>query len=272
MSSAAAVSALHSCIPERGYATLWRDGSVSAAPGYGPRHRNPGYELTWVREGFVSFALAGAQQSITMKTGGVIVLNPGELNTPYAQGAMFQLMLSPTAIDDAREQLGVSSTLPTSAFSFAPGTRVSAIAGMIARERRALEDDDPLVKSLADALILSLVRPEQAQAKRRDPAVSRAIDFLQAHHSERLSIDDVARAIGLPRFALMRRFKEQTGTSLYQHLQNVRLDRAAHALRSGSESVLSIALSSGFTDPGRFARAFRQRFGAAPMQFRARFA
>lgn len=263
------VAEFHRCIPERGYHSLWRAGSATAEPGYGPRHRNPGFELTWIREGFVTFALTGAQESITAKTGGCIVLTPGELNTPYAQASIFQLMISPSAIEDAREQLDVSTALPASAFAFAPGTRVSSLAGLIAAERRKLDDDDPLINALTHSLILSVVRPERVEARRRDAQIDRALEYLDAHSSERISIEDVARATGLPRFVLMRRFKEQTGTSIYRHLQNVRLERAAHALRTSETSVLDIALECGFSDPGRFARAFRERFGAKPAAYRA---
>lgn len=265
------VAALHDYLPARGYASLWREGSASAPTGHGPRHRNPGFELTWVREGFVSFALERAQDSITASTGGCVVLTPGELNTPRAAGTLFQLMLSRELLEDARGQLGARA-LPSSAFSFSAGSSVSALTAMIGRERRGLDDDDPLVSSLTDALTLAILRPERPESKPLDAQIRRALDFLDAHHADRLSVDDLSRVTGLPRFVLMRRFKAQTGTSLYRHLQNVRLDRAAHALRTTEASILDVSLDCGFTDPGRFSRAFRERFGSKPAAFRARSA
>lgn len=269
--SSTTVTEFHRALNPRGYWSLWREGSATAPPGHGPRHRNPGFELTWVREGFVSFALEAERDAISVKTGGAIVLTPDELNTPFAAGTLFQLMLAPSLLEAARSQLAASA-LPSSALAFAPGSRVSTLTSLIARERRALDDGDPLVSSLADALVMAIVRPEAPEPRRLDAQIKRAIEFLDAHHAERVSVEDVARVTGLPRFVLMRRFKAQTGSSLYRHLQNVRLDRAAHALRTTAGTVLEVALDSGFSDPGRFARAFRLRFGQGPASFRARFA
>lgn len=265
------VAALHEYLPARGFASMWREGSAKGPAGFGPRHRNPGYELSWVREGFVTFALERAQDSITGTTGSSIVLTPGELNTPRAAGTFFQLMLSSEFLDEARSQLGARA-LPSTAFSFSARSRVSAISELIGRERRNLGDDDPLVKSLTDSLAMAIVRPEKIESRPLDAQIRRALEYLDAHFTERLSIEDVASATGLPRFVLMRRFKAQTGTSIYRHLQNVRLDRAAHALRTSETSVLDIALDCGFSDPGRFARAFLERFGAKPNAFRERSA
>jgi AraC-like DNA-binding protein len=266
------VAEFHRCIPDRGYVSLWRGGSSSAPPGYGPRHRNPGFELTWVRDGVVAFELGGAQASISAKTGGCVVVPPGELNRPWAQAAIFQVMLAPSTLEDARAQLGVSSVLPQTAFAFGSSHRVSALAGLISRERRERDDDDPLVHSLTQSLVLSIVAPEPLTASRRDARIERALEFIAAHSADPISVDDVAEASGLPRFVLMRRFKAQLGSSVYQHLQQVRLERAAHLLATSRDSVLDVGLACGFGDPGRFARAFNKRFGATPAAYRARIA
>lgn len=265
------VTEFHHVLPARGFASLWRHGAVRGPPGYGPRHRNPGYELTWVREGFASFQLERAHDSITATTGGCIVLTPGELNTPRAAGTLFQVMIQSSVVDEAREQLGAPA-LPEQAFSCSSGSRLSAISAVLAGERRGLTDDDPLVGSLADALVLALVRPETPAPQRLDPLVRRALDYLAANHAAPIAVDDLVQLTGLPRFTLMRRFKAQTGTSIHRHLQDVRLERAAHALRTSERSVLEIALDHGFTDPSRFARAFRLKFGDRPNRWRARFA
>jgi AraC family transcriptional regulator len=268
----ASVAEFHRCIPDRGYLSLWRGGSSSAPPGYGPRHRNPGFELTWVRDGVLAFELGSAQTSISAKTGGCIVVPPGELNRPWAQASIFQVMLSPSTLEEACAQLGVSRALPQTAFGFSSSHRVSALAGLIAQARRDRDDDDPLVDALTHSLVLSLVAPEPVSRTRRDARIDRALEFIAAHAAEPISVDDVAEASELPRFVLMRRFKAQTGSSVYQHLQQVRLERAAHLLATSRDSVLEVALACGFGDPGRFARAFHKRFGAMPAAYRARIA
>src|SRR5690606_2443754 len=150
------------------------------------------------------------------------------------------------------------------------GSRVTALAALIGRERRHVDDADPLVAALIDALVLALVRPEPAAPAARDVAVRRALEYLAAHLRDPIRIDDVAAHAGLPRFALMHRFKAQVGTSMYQYHQRLRLERAAHALATTTQTILDIALAHGFTDPSRFARAFARVYGATPRAWRAR--
>ena len=47
----------------------------------------------------------------------------------------------------------------------------------------------------------------------------------------------------------------------------VRLERAAELLRRGRCGVTEAALSVGLSDPSRFARMFRQRFGPSPARW-----
>ena len=84
-----------------------------------------------------------------------------------------------------------------------------------------------------------------------------------------LTVDELARAAGLPRFVFLRRFRAQVGTSPYRALTELRLERSAELLRSSSASILEVCLSCGFGDPSRFARMFRQRYGRTPRRFRA---
>ena len=55
----------------------------------------------------------------------------------------------------------------------------------------------------------------------------------------------------------------------YRALIQYRLDRAAEFLQMDAQcTVLEAALRCGFNDPGRFSRAFRQRFGRLPRELR----
>jgi len=49
-----------------------------------------------------------------------------------------------------------------------------------------------------------------------------------------------------------------------------RLSFAAHLLSASDKPVKEIMFQSGFKDSSNFTRAFRNRFGLAPREFRAR--
>lgn len=69
-----------------------------------------------------------------------------------------------------------------------------------------------------------------------DPTVARALIWLEQHLSELVSIDDLARAVGLSRRALEYRFRNQIGCAPYQKLLQMRLRKArGPMLRWGTE-------------------------------------
>lgn len=64
---------------------------------------------------------------------------------------------------------------------------------------------------------------------------------------------------------------ENEGTSLSRYMWSRRLERCAEQLRSSAlqgRSVTQIAMENGFNDLSHFSKAFRNRYGASPRQYR----
>lgn len=150
------------------------------------------------------------------------------------------------------------------------GERLSALMGLIAADAE-LGPADPGVAALVDALAVALVRKARPAARDRrvDPRIRRALDRMREAYAEPLTVDALAEAAGMTRFAFLRTFRAQVGESPYQHLIQLRLEQAAERLRRTDASVLEVSLDCGFGDPGRFARLFRRRYGCAPRGYRA---
>jgi AraC-like DNA-binding protein len=51
-------------------------------------------------------------------------------------------------------------------------------------------------------------------------------------------------------------------------LETIRFENASRQLRDTDSKIIEIALSSGYTDPAHFTRAFRRMSGVTPRQFR----
>lgn len=98
-------------------------------------------------------------------------------------------------------------------------------------------------------------------------SVRRAAALMEEHSSETLTVADVAEAIGVSEWALQEGFRRHLGTTPRGYLLGVRLNRAHQRLElgdPGSTSVAEVASACGFTHLGRFAAAYRQRFGVSP--------
>jgi AraC family transcriptional regulator len=99
--------------------------------------------------------------------------------------------------------------------------------------------------------------------------VNRAIDYIRAHLADELSLELVAGAAAFSPYHFHRVFRAATGETLFAFIQRLRLERAALALmHHPNDSVLSIALDSGFSSPASFARAFRRHFGMTATAWR----
>lgn len=99
-------------------------------------------------------------------------------------------------------------------------------------------------------------------------AVRRAEDYIAAHASEAICLDDIARAAGVPARTLLDGFRRFRGTSPMQAVREHRLKHARELLLHAAPGtrVADVALECGFTHFGRFAATYHQRHGEAPSE------
>lgn len=113
---------------------------------------------------------------------------------------------------------------------------------------------------------MSALRHRPGSAPRT--TISEAADLMQAHADEALTVEGVARAVGLSVRALHAGFRRELDQSPKQYLQQVRLERAhadlVVAAPGSGVRVIDIAHRWGFSHPGRFATTYRHHYGEAP--------
>ena len=134
-----------------------------------------------------------------------------------------------------------------------------------------------LVGSLSCQLAVHILR-RHARVLFREPDGSdgltfrqeRAVrDYVDAHLSENITLDDLAGSVALSRFHFARMFRQATGTSPHEFVLQQRLARARALLSRTDAPLLGIAASCGFADQSHMNRVFRKRVGQTPGQFRA---
>lgn len=229
-----------------------------------PEHAHSGFELSYVEHGQLEFRTEfGPHQA---RPGECVVLAPGVANRPRLSGRLTQLHLAASEVMEAEQVLGVRYAKPQLS-SLPPTHPTTRLLALIASCAQQLPPGDAQLEALARACTLSLLpRGTKTASEPRDASIRTALDFIHDKLREPLSVDAMASAAGLSRYVFLRKFRAQAGTSPYRYLLERRLDCARELLRSGEHSVLSVALELEFKDPGRFSRAFRQRFGVAPSE------
>src|SRR3954470_20690854 len=99
----------------------------------------------------------------------------------------------------------------------------------------------------------------------------RAKDLADARYAERLDVDDLARAAGLPRADLSREFRRAFGEPPHAYLLTRRLGRAAALQRTTDHSVAEICFSVGLQSVGSFTTSFTRTYGMSPTAYRDTF-
>jgi AraC-like DNA-binding protein len=98
--------------------------------------------------------------------------------------------------------------------------------------------------------------------------VVRALDWLRAHLGEPVDLETLAQVAGVPPRTLESHFRQFLGTTPLGWVRQARLALARRKLLQAGpqDSVTAVALSSGFSQLGRFAAQYRQRFGELPSE------
>ncbi|SMG11762.1 anthranilate 1,2-dioxygenase regulatory protein AndR [Paraburkholderia susongensis] len=108
---------------------------------------------------------------------------------------------------------------------------------------------------------------ERAQSSVLLPrTVRRAEAYISEHACEPLTLPDIADAAGVPVRTLLHSFRRFRGVSPMQLVREARIERSREMLMRASDTdrVADIALSCGFVNLGRFANAYREKFGETP--------
>ncbi|UBU14888.1 GlxA family transcriptional regulator [Nonomuraea gerenzanensis] len=118
----------------------------------------------------------------------------------------------------------------------------------------------------------------QAQFIVRDhPAVPRGSElepllaWLEDNLAGNLTLDDISAHAGMSTRTLIRRFREQTGSTPLQWLHRARVRRAQHLLETTRHPVERIGAEVGFGSPTAFRDRFKRTTGVSPTGYRRAF-
>jgi len=97
----------------------------------------------------------------------------------------------------------------------------------------------------------------------KDGKVLEILRYLESNLSEDISIDELASRFYISKYHMMRRFREETGTSIHTYLSDKRLLLARELIQSGV-SATDACFQSGFRSYSAFSRAYGKLFGVTP--------
>lgn len=127
-------------------------------------------------------------------------------------------------------------------------------------------------EELADGLcaLAEKLNAVLAEMDRKKDITGKISQYIQDHYIENLTLTSIADEFFLAPTYLSKRFKEKTGKTVMQYLEEIRMERAMEMLRSSDRSISDIAASVGYNDSNYFARTFRKTTGVTPREYRGK--
>lgn len=104
-----------------------------------------------------------------------------------------------------------------------------------------------------------------------DDMVEAVKGYLKSHMTRDISLDEIARHVGISKYTLCHYYKEHRGRSIIEELKHIRVAHAKRLLRYSSESVEEIGRLCGYESHSYFSMRFREVCGCSPSDYRKRY-
>jgi len=92
-------------------------------------------------------------------------------------------------------------------------------------------------------------------------------DYIAQNFGRRISIDEMASVLNMSTSSFYQYFKERTGQTFINYLNDYRLQYAKRLLETKRMKVVAVAEVSGFGDVSYFNRYFKQKTGVTPTEY-----
>jgi two-component system, response regulator YesN len=121
----------------------------------------------------------------------------------------------------------------------------------------------------ARAYLVDLVRRAKDHGRKRDEALAaRAMDYMDSHVLDDVSLTTVAEALGIHPNYLSTVFHATTGRTFIEHEIGVKMEEAKRLLADGSRRVYEVADRLKYRDVNHFTRVFKTHVGVSPSEYR----
>ena len=92
-------------------------------------------------------------------------------------------------------------------------------------------------------------------------------EYLEAHYTEDISLEDVAEQVNISPQYFSKLIKKTTGFNFIDWLSMLRVKKAKELLNNSDYTVKEVCFMVGYKDPNYFSRIFKKRIGITPSEF-----
>lgn len=148
---------------------------------------------------------------------------------------------------------------------------------MLVRRNTAAIGGEQMIKSYLEQFLVLMIRDISekrdislfsSQEKLETHLVSEIKEYLLAHLTQRLRIEDICSRFGYSKTYLSQLFKSQSGLSIMTYYNQERIDYAKKLIGEKRYTFTQISNLLSFDNPQYFARVFKRITGQTPTEYR----
>ncbi len=207
-----------------------------------------------------------------LEAGDIAVINSFDLHYTKTEGELKYYCLIP---DRAYLQ---QNGLNTSLIKFEKVVRDNKAGELFEKIVSEFRKDDAFkeagIKIAVSDFVLYLARnytkaPDNKDAKALH-YMRMAIGYIGSKLTEKITADDVAKAIGLSKYYFLREFKKITNMTLVEYINGLRCEKARSMLREENITIGEISALCGFENCSYFNKIFKAETGLTMSEYRKR--
>lgn len=242
-------------------------------------HTHDFLEISIVLEGQANYTIE--EQEFQLNAGQIMLFNPGthhgEEQRTGTYSHQLHIGLTNISLDGLKRNY-----LPTKKAILNLGEYQWEFLDKAWRLVKEYSEEQPefqlMVKALIiEMLVLILRSLEKVQdntvtlalsknAKRKQYLVNHAIYYLENHHTQEITLEQLADTLYVSPTYLSKVFKESTGMSPINYLIQVRLKHAKELLANEQLTIREISQAVGYQDAYHFSKLFKKYYGVSPSQ------
>ena len=131
-----------------------------------------------------------------------------------------------------------------------------------------LSENSLKYNSLLYFFLSNIVSKNKVEYTHQTNYVAKAQNYIIANLHEKISVNDLAKNLGINRSYLSTLFKSQTGISIKDYIINYKIQKSIELIKTTDLSIGEIARSVGYMDPLLFSKIFKKNKGISPLKYK----
>lgn len=267
--------------PEFPFRLFFNDGYSNT-----PHHWHEDIEIIYLVEGTLKACIN--RDTYNLKQGDILIIGGGEIHCffkekNFSNRAVIQFR---TSIYDnflsGTKDAKIIKPMWNQSIHLTMGNEIHAlmerhINEIINEYSKAEEGYKLIIKARLYDLAGILLRyiPKQAYSsedlsreKERLKKMDSVFQYVDSNYQEHIDLDDISKYIGFSKYYFTKFFKENTGVTFLDYLNNYRIKKSEWRIIEEDETIAEIAYNCGFNSIKTFNRLFKNIVGCTPMKYR----